>query len=125
MTSKAQAQGSTMDTVKLALALVIVTTAIAAFYYFADASLLVRVLALLGAAGAAGFVALQTDKGRQLAGFVREAQTEVRKVVWPTRQESVQTTLVVLAVVVVVALFLWGLDAFLGWAVKMLMGLGG
>ena len=125
MTTNTEVQNTTADALKLAVALLIVTIAVVGFYYYGETSLLVRVLVLLGAMVAAAFVALQTDKGRQLAGFVREAQIEVRKVVWPTRQESTQTTLIVLAVVILIALFLWGLDVLLGWAVKMLMGVGG
>jgi len=64
-------------------------------------------------------------QGRELAGFFRESQNEVRRVVWPTRQETVQTTLIVLATVVVVACVLWLFDAFLGRAVRWLTGIGG
>jgi len=125
MNSKAEIQGSTLDTLKLAIAFAIVTCAVAAFYFFADESLLLRVTGLICAAGVAGFVGLQTDKGRQLAALGKEAQTEVRKVVWPTRQESVQTTMIVMIVVVIVAIVLWLFDLFLSWGVRGLMGLGG
>lgn len=57
--------------------------------------------------------------------FAREARVELRKVIWPTRQETLQTTLVVLVMVVVVAIFLWLLDMLLLWAVNGLTGLGG
>jgi preprotein translocase subunit SecE len=125
MNLKAEVRESTLDTLKLAAALTIVTCAVAAFYYFADESLLLRVAGLICAAGIAGFVGLQTDKGRRLAAFGREAQTEVRKVVWPTRQESLQTTMIVMIVVVIVAIVLWAFDLFLSWGVRGLMGLGG
>jgi len=112
------------DTLKLTVALAIVVAAIGGFYYFADQSLLLRVLGLLACAGIAGFIALQTEKGRSAWVFFQDAQIEVRKVVWPTRQETVQTTLIVILVVVFVAILLWLLDMFLGWAVRGIMGQG-
>tara|TARA_Y100000588_G_scaffold365309_1_gene429799 strand:- start:1 stop:342 length:342 start_codon:yes stop_codon:yes gene_type:complete len=93
-----------------------------AFYAFADESLLFRVLGLLAVIGVAGALGLQTEKGRQAWGFAREARTEVRKVVWPTRKETVQTTGLIMAMVGLVAVFLWGLDSFLGWLTKLLLG---
>jgi preprotein translocase subunit SecE len=102
-----------------------VTAAVAAFYYFTDASKLLRVVGLIAAVGVASAVALQTEKGRVLAGFIKESQVEVRKVVWPTRQETVQTTLVVMVVVIIIALFLWLLDWGLGAVVHWVMGRSG
>ncbi len=124
MNSKTESTQSTFDSVKLTLALVLVLGAIAAYYYFADASKLPRFLGLVGATVIAAVIASQTDKGRSLAGFVKESQIEVRRVVWPTRQETLQTTLVVMAVVLVVAVLLWLLDLMLGGLVRLLMGQG-
>ncbi len=122
MDSKAELQGSTSDLVKLVAALLLVTSAIAGFYYYADQSLLVRVLGLSVAMGIAIAIAFKTDRGQQLWGFFREAQIEVRKVVWPRRDETVKATLLVLSMVVVVAIFLWLLDLLLGWIVQTLTG---
>ncbi|MGE0386952.1 MAG: preprotein translocase subunit SecE [Gammaproteobacteria bacterium] len=122
MNSKAESPTSTLDTVKLVIAFLIVSGAVAAYYYFGQAPLIARVGGLLAAVIVAIAVALQTDKGRQLAGFFKESQLEVRKVVWPTRQESMQTTLIVLVVVVIVSILLWGLDAGIGWIVQRLIG---
>jgi len=122
MSTRAETETSTLDTAKLALALAILIGALVGFYYFADLSKLVRVISLTAAVGIAVAIALQTDKGRTLASFVREAQTEVRKVVWPTRQETIQTTLVVMVVVVIIAIFLWLLDMGLGGIVSYTMG---
>ena len=80
---------------------------------------------MLISALASGFIALQTDKGRNIWLFFQDAQIEVRKVVWPTREETLQTTLIVIAVVIVIAIILWLLDMFLGWAVRGLLGQGG
>ena len=122
MNSKTEVAGGVLDTVKLVIALMIAVTALAAFYIFADQSLLYRVLGLLTAAGIAVAVALQTEKGRYILGFFQDAQVEVRKVVWPTRQETTQTTLLVIVVVVIVSFILWLLDMFLGWLVGLLIG---
>ncbi len=122
MVSKAEMQGSSIDTVKLAAALLLVSGAIIAFYYYAEVSLLVRVLGLLSAVIAAVAVSWHTDRGRQIAGFLKDAQIEVRKVVWPNRQETVQTTLVVLLIVVIVAVVLMGLDGVLAWIIGFVTG---
>jgi len=103
------------DKIKLLVALAVVVAAIGGFYYYADVSLLMRVLALLVALGVATAVVLQTAMGQQAWGFVGDAKTEVRKVVWPTRKETVQTTAAVFAFVVAMALFLWVSDKTLEW----------
>lgn len=125
MSSKAESHGSKLDTIKLLTALLLVICAVVGFYIYADQSLLLRVVGLMTAVAIAVVVALQTGKGRHIWAFVQDAQIEVRKVVWPTRQETVQTTLIVMLMVVLVAIFLWFLDMFLGWAIRLLTGQGG
>ncbi len=113
-----------MDKVKLTIAVALMVAGVAGFYYFADQSLLMRVLGLLAVAGVSLAIAYQTAIGRKAWGFVADAQTEVKKVVWPTRKEALQTTGIVLVMVVLVAIFLWGLDSTLLWLVRMLTGQG-
>jgi preprotein translocase subunit SecE len=113
-----------LDTVKLAVSLTILIGGLVAFYYYADASKLLRVGGVIAAVVVAIAVAFQTDKGRQVSSFIREAQIEVRKVVWPTREETTQTTMVVIIVVVIFALLLWLLDLMLGGLVQMVIGRG-
>jgi preprotein translocase subunit SecE len=113
------------DKIKLLVALAVIVAAISGFYYYADVSQLLRVLALLVALGVATAIMLQTTMGQQAWGFIGDARTEVRKVVWPTRKETVQTTLIVMVMVFIVATMLWMFDMFLTWAVKLLMGQGG
>ena len=125
MSSNVETAGNALDTVKLVLALLIAIAALVGFYYFADYSTLYRVLGLLAGVGISIAIALQTDKGRHIWGYFHEAQIEVRKVVWPTRQETVQTTLIVIIMVIIVAIILWLLDMFLGWSIGALMGHGG
>ncbi len=122
MSSNVETAGDMLDTVKLGLSLLIAIAALVGFYFYADQSLLYRVIGLLAAAGISVAIALQTDKGRQIWGYFHDAQIEVRKVVWPTRQETLQTTLIVILMVVFVAIILWLLDMFLGWSIGSLMG---
>lgn len=112
------------DAAKWVGAFVILASGIGGFYYWSDESLLLRVIGLLALSAAALFVAVQTEKGRAAWEFVRESHTEVRKVVWPTRKETTQTTLIVIAMVGLVAIIMWILDGFLAWLVKLLLGTG-
>jgi preprotein translocase subunit SecE len=125
MNSNVEASHATLDTVKLALAVILLGGGLASFYLLVDVSKLVRVLGLLGAIGVAVAIALQTDKGRSISAFISDSQVEVRKVVWPTRKETVNTTLAVMVVVIITALILWLLDMGLGMLMKYLMGQGG
>ena len=118
MATKSETQVSTLDTVKLAIAVILLAVGVGAFYHYSDQSQLYRVLGLLAIAAAAVALALTTAKGRTLWVFLQDARTEVRKMVWPNRTETVQTTLVVLVVVVLVGIFLWLLDMLLGWLVQ-------
>ena len=116
--------GAIPDPVKWVGAFVILAGGVAGFYYWPDESLLLRVIGLLVSIAAALFVAVQTEKGRAAWDFVRDSHTEVRKVVWPTRKETTQTTLIVIAMVGLVAIILWILDGLLAWAIKLLLGTG-
>ncbi len=120
-----QTHSSTKDTAKLAASVLLLITGVAGFYYFGDASTLYRVLAILAVAGVAVAIAATTEMGRGTLGFLQDSRTELRKVVWPTRTEAVQTTLVVIAVVILVGIFLWIVDISLGFVVRMLIGTGG
>ena len=112
------------DLVKWIGAFAILMGGVVGFYYWSDESLLLRVIGLLVLSAVAVFVAVQTEKGRAAWDFVRESHTEVRKVVWPTRKETTQTTLIVIAMVGLVAIIMWILDGLLAWLVKLLLGTG-
>ena len=122
MTPKTEAQASRFDLFKWLAVVALVVVGVVGNQYYSASPILYRVLALLALAAAAGFVALQTAKGKSFFALAKEARTEIRKVVWPTRQETTQTTLIVVAVVLVMALLLWGLDSLLGWAVSLIVG---
>jgi len=122
MTVKAEAKDSRFDLLKWVVVSALVVAGVVGNQYFSAEPILYRVLALLVLAVAAGVVALQTTKGQAFFELAKEARIEIRKVVWPTRQETTQTTLIVVAVVLVMALLLWGLDALLGWLVSFVVG---
>lgn len=113
------------DNVKWTVVVALLGGAIVLFYYFSDQSLLLRVIGLVAAAGIAVAVAMQTAKGRLAWNMMGEARMEVRKVVWPTRKETMQTTGIVLVMVTIVALLLWALDGLLGYLMRQLLGYGG
>jgi preprotein translocase subunit SecE len=113
---------SRFDTVKWLIVFALVAVAVVGNSYFADQSLLYRVLGIVAITIVAGLVALQTAKGAAFWALVKGSRTEIRKVVWPTRQETVQTTMIVVVFVLLVALILWGLDSFLGWLVSLAIG---
>lgn len=113
---------SLLDKVKWVLVAGLVACGVYGNSLFSGQSPLYRALALLLLAVIVGAIALSTHKGRELWELMRDAKNEVRKVVWPTRQETVQTTLVVVSVVIVMSFVLWGLDSTLNWAVSSLVG---
>ena len=92
-------------------------------FYYGQESVLFRAIGVVFAVGIAGLVAMQTLKGRTAVAFAKESRTEVRKVVWPTRQEAIQTTGIVLVVTLLMSLLLWGLDSILFWLVGLITGM--
>ena len=109
--------GGGADIAKLALAFIVLVAGIFAFYYFDQYSPAVRGVAMLGVVVIALLLAAFTGIGRTAREFLSESQFELRKVVWPTRQETIQTSIAVGAVVLLLSLILWLIDIFLGWAI--------
>jgi preprotein translocase subunit SecE len=124
MNAKAETQGGRLDTLKLWAAILLMGAGIYGYYYFTDVMIVLRVLGLLAVTGVAIAVAYQTGVGRQVVGFVSGAQNEVRRMVWPNRAETLQTTMAVIVIVLVVGVFLWLLDMILLRAVQFLTGQG-
>ncbi|MEK7989375.1 MAG: preprotein translocase subunit SecE [Thiotrichaceae bacterium] len=118
------AKSKTTDFLKWVVAIILIVVGMVGFYYFSDQSLLARVIGLLSLSGVAIFIASTTVKGQESLVFLHEARTEVRKVVWPTRQETIQTTAIVLVMVLLVAIFIWMLDSVLFMIVSSLTGRG-
>jgi len=122
MNAQVNSTNSVVDYSKWFVAIVLIFLAIGGNYYFSAESLIYRVLGVVVLLAAAMGVALLTEKGKSINRLRKEAWVEVRKVVWPTRQETVQTTLVVIGFVLVVALILWAVDTLIGWLVSMVIG---
>jgi preprotein translocase subunit SecE len=125
MNTQVEASASVFDVVKQVISVVIVVAGVAAFYYFSEVPLLYRVIGLVVVALIVVGTMLTTGVGRNVWGFVLESKQEVRKVVWPTRDETFRTTLLVFGMVFIVGLILWLLDMFLFWGVRLLTGQGG
>lgn len=92
MTPKAEAQDSRFDVLKWLVVVALVVVGVVGNHYYSGSPILYRVLALLAIAAVAAFVGLQTAKGKSFFVLAKEARAEIRKVVWPTRQETTQTT---------------------------------
>ncbi len=123
---KEQQAGSFKDSALLIAAFLLIVGGLSAFYYFVGQfNVLVRTLMLLASLGAALFAAYQTHLGKVMWSYINGAyRIEARKVVWPSRQESIQATLMIAVVVLIMAVLLWGLDGALLWGVKSLTGRG-
>jgi len=112
------------DKVKLIFAFLLVAGGIGGFYYLSESAMVLRVAAVLAGVLLAVVVAWFSEPGKRFYAFSQESVDEARKVVWPSRKETFQTTGVVFLLVITMALFLWVVDASLLWMVKLLMGRG-
>ena len=122
LSTNAENKAGTLDWLKWLVVAGLLAGGVFANWYYQDEMLLVRVVGLLATAAGAILGALQTERGRAIWALLKESRTEVRRVVWPSNQETTQTTMVVLLLVVIFALILWGLDSLLGWIVSSIIG---
>jgi preprotein translocase subunit SecE len=106
------------DKIKLFVAILLLAAGLAGFYLLGDKPMVVRILVVLGGVVAAGVVASLTQSGQQFMGFAKESVDEAKRVVWPTRKEAMQTTGIVFVFVVLMALFIFGIDTLLASIVK-------
>jgi preprotein translocase subunit SecE len=111
-----------VDKLKLAIAALLVVAGVAGYYALSDSLMIVRVLCVVAGVLAAAGVAWTSEPGKEFYVFAQESVAETKKVVWPTRKETVQTTGIVMAFVVVMAIFLWIVDGSLVWLVRIMMG---
>jgi preprotein translocase subunit SecE len=125
MDTKVENEPTFVDTAKLILAVGILAAGFVAYYYFGDSSVLLRVVGVLIAVAVAGVVALQSAQGQTLWKFVQASRVELRKVVWPTREETIQTTIAVLIFAVIMGVFFWLLDLLLLYITSKITGQGG
>lgn len=113
-----------LEVAKWLLSLSIVGAGIAAFYYFAQWLLIFRILLFLALLSVSILIASRTNFGILTVGLIKDSIREARKVVWPTRAETMQTTLVVLGMVMLMGVMLWMVDWFLGFILRRLTGMG-
>ena len=125
METKVEEQATFVDTVKLALAVLILLAGLVSYYYFASSAVLLRAFGVIVAVAAGVGVVFTSFQGQLLWKFIQGARIELRKVVWPTREETIQTTLVVLVFALIGGVFFWLLDLVLLFATKQITGQGG
>ena len=113
-----------LDKLKIALAALLVVAGLAGFYVFADYPAIARVMSVLAGLVVGALVLWTTAPGKEFYVYAQESVAETKKVVWPTRKETLQTTLYVFVFVVTMALFLWAVDSSLFWILKKLLGTG-
>ena len=122
MSTNSVSSQSITDWFKWIVVTAIVVGGVIGNWYFQDQSLLYRVLAVLALAAVAALVSFQTSQGKALWTLVKESRVEIRRVVWPNRQETTQTTFIVVGLVLVFSMILWGLDSLLSWIVSIVIG---
>lgn len=121
-TTHETSESGILDIIKLALAAGILVGGLYSYYYFLEVSLPLRVLMVLGGTAAGITVGMTSTQGQRLWAFIQGARIEIRKVVWPTKQETTQTAIAVFIFTFIMALFFWGLDSFLLWLTRALVG---
>ncbi|HEU4623261.1 MAG TPA: preprotein translocase subunit SecE [Steroidobacteraceae bacterium] len=125
MTEQVEQQSAgALDTVKLVAGVAIVAAGITGFYLLSAQPIWLRWILVLASIVVGALVGLQSYQGKTFWSFVQASRIELRKVVWPNRQETVQVTIVVFVMVIVLALFFWGLDSLLGLLTRWLTGYG-
>lgn len=122
MSANTETNSNSMDLLKWGLVVILLLGAVVGNSMLAEISTAIRIAGVIVAVAVALLIAAQTTKGQTAVAFAKESRTEVRKVVWPTRQETIQTTLIVFAVTALAALLLWGMDAILVRAVAFITG---
>jgi len=110
------------DKIKIGVALLLVVAGVVGFYYLQESLAVLRVLSVLAGLALAAAVFWTAESGKRFFSFGKESVAEAKRVVWPTRKETLQTTGVVIAFAIVMALFLWAVDASLMVVVNKLMG---
>tara|TARA_B100000035_G_scaffold247956_1_gene216623 strand:- start:976 stop:1344 length:369 start_codon:yes stop_codon:yes gene_type:complete len=106
----------------LIVSIIVLISGMILFYYFSDVRLFYRVLAMISVVILSGFIGYQSDFGKLVYSYVSDSKVEIKKVTWPTKQETTQTTLGVIVVVIIVGILLWLFDMLLGWAIGTLYG---
>jgi preprotein translocase subunit SecE len=111
-----------VDKIKVAAAVLLVAAGVGGFYYLQESATVIRLAVFLAGLAAGAVVLWTTAAGQTFFAFAHESAAETRKVVWPTRNETLQATAIVFVFVVIMALFLWMVDGILLWVIKKLIG---
>ena len=117
-----ESQSGVLDIIKLLVAAGVLVGGLYGYYYLLEWSLPLRVLLVLGGLIVGVTIAMTSTQGQRLWAFIQGSRVEIRKVVWPTKQETTQTAIAVFVFTLVMALFFWGLDSFLLWLTRTLVG---
>jgi len=118
-------ESGVLDIIKLLISAVVLVGGLYSYYYYVEVSLPLRVLMVLGGLAAGIGIALTSTQGLRLRAFVQGARVEIRKVVWPTKQETTQTAIAVFIFTLIMALFFWALDSLLLYITRSLVGSAG
>jgi preprotein translocase subunit SecE len=118
-------ESGVLDILKLLVAAGVLVGGLYGYYYYLEWSLPIRVLLVLGGLAAGVVIAMTSVQGQRLWAFIQGSRVEIRKVVWPTKQETTQTAIAVFVFTLIMALFFWGLDSFLLWLTRTLVGSAG
>jgi len=124
MDTKVETEKTVLDTLKLLVAGGVLLGGVVGYYNYPDVPGVVRALGVMVALAIAVVIALQSVQGQALWRFVQGSRVEMRKVVWPTREEAIQTTIAVLVFALIMGVFFWLLDLFLLWFTRFLTGQG-
>jgi preprotein translocase subunit SecE len=116
-------ESGVLDTIKLLLAAVALIGGLYAYYYYeTTVAQALRVLMVLGGTAVGIGIAMTSTQGQRLWHFIQGSRVEIRKVVWPTRQETTQTAIAVFVFTLIMMLFFWALDSGLLWLTRSLVG---
>ncbi len=116
-------QSGALDIVKLLVAAAVIIGGLYSYYYYEfQLALPIRVLLVLGGTGAGIAIGMTSSQGQRLWHFIQGSRVEIRKVVWPTKQETTQTAIAVFVFTLVMAVFFWLLDSGLLWLTRRLVG---
>ena len=121
-TTTETSSSSGLDIIKLLIAAAVLVGGLFGYYWFLEWALALRVLLVLGATGAGVAIGMTSTQGQRLWHFVQGSRVEIRKVVWPTKQETTQTAIAVFVFTLVMAIFFWALDSGLLWLTRTLVG---
>ena len=122
--SETQARPAIVDTALLAAACLVVLASIVAYYYFEGASIVLRVIGILAGFGVGAALLYQTRQGQVIWQFILGSRVEIRKVIWPNRQETMQTTITVFIFLLILGFFFWSLDFVLLMITRAVTGQG-